>query len=294
MSTEFVIEANVSKKILFEALDLAKEFEAKYSAYKEDSLVSKINNLSGVEGVVCTPKEIEIFQKSLEIAELSKGLFDPTIGALTQGLYGFGKKTAKIPKPQELQNTKKLVNFKNLQISNNEVFLTQKGMKLDLGGIGKGYIADKIINFLQQKGATKALVSAGGEIVTLGKEYHVALKNPFEEGNSGIFITTKSPLSISTSGDYERYIGSKEHHHILHAATAKPNHYYSSLTLIQNGHNATLLDGVTTIAYNSHKESLKKLAQRFGVAIIAITPDKEIYFENFSQLDLKSFEIYPF
>ncbi|MDF1876803.1 FAD:protein FMN transferase [Sulfurimonas sp. SAG-AH-194-L11] len=294
MSTELIIEANLSKKILFEALSIAKEFEATYSAYKDDSLVARINASAGKNPVSCRAQEIEIFQKAYAIAQESDGVFDPTIGALTQGTYGFGTKHAHLPSSKELQKAKELVNYKDFMVTQKDVYLKKKGMQLDLGGIGKGFIADKLIRFLQDRGATKGLVSAGGEIVTFGKEYIVALKNPFGEGNCAIIKSSKEAISISTSGDYERYIGSKEHHHILDRTTAKQNHYYSSITLIKNGVDATLLDGVSTIAFNAKKSELAAIAKKFELAIVAITEDKEIYFENFSNLAIKGFEIYPF
>ena len=294
MTTELLVNSNVSKKILYKSLNIAKEFEYKYSAYKNDSLLSKINNASGIEAIKCTKDEALIFQKALEIATLSDGKFDPTIGALTQGLYGFGTNSSKIPKARELDKIKKLVNYKLLDINKNEIYLKQKGMKLDLGGIGKGYVADIIIKHLLDSGASRALVSVGGEICCFGKKYNIAIKNPFSNDNIAIIKSSKNPISISTSGDYERYIGSKEHHHILDSKSAKQNHYYSSVTLIKNTIDATMLDGVATIIFNSPEDELKILADKFNIAIIAITPQKKIIFENFSTIDIECFEIYPF
>jgi len=294
MSTELIIEANLSKKILFEALAIAREFEEKYSAYKESSLLSQINRASGEKSIYASKKELEIFQKAMEIAEISDGLFDPTIGVLTQGSYGFGTQKAKIPSSKELEKKKQLVNYKDILLTEESIFLQKKGMRLDLGGIGKGYVADLLLDFLRSQGATKILLSVGGEIVTLGKVYAIAIKNPFAEGNIGIIRSSKELLSISTSGDYERYIGSKKNHHILDKSSAKQNHFYSSITILKNGSCATELDGIATVAFNSELPALKKIAKQFQVAIIAITADKEIYFENFSNLQLKSFEIYPF
>jgi len=294
MSTELIIEANVSKKILFKAITLAKNFEVKYSAYIENSLLSRINKASGIEAIPCDETEIEIFIRALKMAELSNGLFDPTIGALTQGIYGFGKESAKIPTEEELLLVKRLVNFREFKVLGNQVYLNKKGMKLDLGGIGKGYVADKIIQFLQKKGATKALVSVGGEICSFGKKYNIALRDPFSNNNLGLIKTTSNMLSISTSGDYERYIGSKKHHHILDNTTARQNHYYSSITIIKNGLETTLLDAVATIAFNSPPEKLKVIAQQYKVAIISVSAKKEIYIENFSNLDIQGFELFSF
>ena len=144
MSTELLIESNVSKKILFECLDLAKEFENKYSAYKDSSLLSRINKASGKEAVECNDEDLEIFQKAMKIAKLSDGAFDPTIGILTQGIYGFGTKNQKIPSSSELQKAKKLVNYEFVDIKNNKIFLTKDGMRLDLGGIGKVMLQIKL------------------------------------------------------------------------------------------------------------------------------------------------------
>jgi len=294
MSTELIIEANVSKNILFEALELVKAFEAKYSAYKEDSLLSHINHSSGENTIECSLEDMEIFSKAIAIAKRSNGLFDPTIGALTQGSYGFGTKEAKLPSPAELTKKKKLVNYKECIIHERTIFLQQKGMRLDLGGIGKGYIGDKIMEFLLKKGATKVLLSVGGEICSYGKKYTIALQDPFENKNIAIIKTSKKMLSVSTSGDYERFIGSKKNHHILDNTSAKPNHFHSSITILKDGLHGATLDAVATIAFNSKNEDLYALAKKFEVVIIAISPQKSIQIENFSGLSIESFEMFSF
>jgi len=292
MSTELIMEANVSKKILFEALDRVHEFEDTYSAYKESSLLSKINKNAGIKAVFCNEYEIELFQRALEMAEISQGVFDPTIGVLTQGTYGFGKLEAKVPSQRELQEVKELVNYHDLSVSSDEVYLKKKGMRLDLGGIGKGYIAQKITNYLQERGATKVLVNVGGEICTIGKEYNIAIQDPYSAQNIAVIKTKSSALCISTSGDYERFIGSKQNHHILDNKTAVQNHYYSSITIIQNGEDATLLDAVATMVFNTPPEHLCKLATKYKIAIIAIVEDGELIFENFKSLEIRALELY--
>ncbi|WP_207562258.1 FAD:protein FMN transferase [Sulfurimonas aquatica] len=292
MSTELLIESKVSKKVLFECLELAREFEAKYSAYKIDSLLSKINANSGKTPINATKEELEIFQKALDMAVLSDGAFDPTIGSITQGSYGFGTSEEKIPSQKELNSKKELVNYKNIQLTNESIYLTKKGMRLDLGGIGKGYVADKIIEHLKLKGATKGLVSVGGEVCSFGKKYNIAIKNPFNDSNIALIKSSNSELSISTSGDYERYIDSKEHHHILDSKTQLSNHHYSSLTIVQNGRDTTTLDALATVAFNSKPSELKVLAKKFKVAFFALTPQKDIIIENFINLDIEGFELF--
>jgi len=294
MTTELLINADVSKKILYECLEIATNFEKKYSAYQENSLLSQINRASGVKSVVCTPQEIEIFQKALEIAKLSDGKFDPTIGALTQGLYGFGMKDSKMPSESQLQTRKKLVSYKFIEINKSEIYLKHKGMQLDLGAIGKGYVADKIIEHLIDRGASKALVCVGGEICTFGKKYKIAIRDPFSHNNISLVTTSKTPLTLSTSGDYERFIGSRKNHHILDTQSAKQQHFYSSVTLLKNGIDATTLDAIATIVFNSRVEELGSLAEKFQLTLIAISPQKSIIIENFANLQIESFKLYPF
>ena len=292
MSTQLMIEANVSKKVLFGALDFAKEFEERYSAYKESSLLCRVNANAGVKAIVCNEYELELFTTALEMAEASEGIFDPTIGVLSQGLYGFGKESARVPTQKELESVKKLVNYKNFIVTKSEVYLKEKGMKLDFGGIGKGFVADKIAQMLFAHNAGKFLLNVGGEIVSFGKKYNIAIKDPHSQKNLAVIKTSKKALSISTSGDYERYISSKENHHILDHKTAKQNHYYSSVTLIKNGIESTLLDAVATFVFNSKRELLKGIAQKFGVALVVVTGEGEVFFENFRGLDIEGVELF--
>lgn len=293
MSTQLLIEADVSKKILFECVKLAQDFEEKYSAYKEESLLCKINKNAGIQAIKCSTEELEIFKIALEIAESSSGVFDPTIGILTQGTYGFGKESPRVPSDTALKKVQELVNYKKVSLKSDEIYLMQKGMQFDLGGIGKGYVADKIIQQLRIKKASKALVNVGGEICSYGKKYNIALKSPFSQDNLAIIKTSKEALCISTSGDYERYIVSKKNHHILDHKTARQNYYYSSVTIMQNGTDCTLLDAVATLVFNTQKEFLKDISKKYKISIIVILEDGEIYFENFKALDIQSIELFP-
>jgi len=295
MSTELIIEANVSKSVLYKALAFAREFESKYSAYQPYSLLNKINDNAGIQAIKCTPQELDIFEKSLTIAKKSNGIFDPTIGVITQGLFGFGKSKSKIPTEKELTTTKKLVNYKKFLLTGTSVFLKEKGMRLDLGGIGKGYVGDKIIQILQENGATKGFVSVGGEINAFGKKFTFAIKDPFCQNDViALLKTSKEPISIATSGDYERFIKSQKYHHILNGTTAKQNYYYTSLTLLKNGIHSTSLDAITTIVFNSPPEKLEALSKEYEIAIIAISHNKKIIFENYIDIKLNSIELFAF
>ena len=135
-------------------------------------------------------------------------------------------------------------------------------------------------------------MNVGGEICVVGKEYNIAITNPYSSQNLAVIKTRKSSLSISTSGDYERYIGSKEHHHILDNKTVKQNHFYSSITLVKDGLEGTLLDAVATIAFNALPKELEVVSKQYNVAIIAVPKEGKLLLENFTGLDIRALELY--
>ncbi|MBU1657529.1 FAD:protein FMN transferase [bacterium] len=291
MSTKLLIRANVSKSILLRAYTLAKDFEERYSAYKENSFLNKINSLAGLNWVDCKSEDIELFQRCLEASRQSEGGFDISIGALSHGAYHFGFSNQEIATKELLNKQKVLVDFNLIHLSPSAIFLTKKGMRLDLGGIGKGYVAKKIILFLKQNGATKALVDVGGEIVSFGKSYNIAIKDPFSEANIGYIKTSREPISISTSGDYERFISSKENNHILNKSNGISANIYSSMTVIQNGFDIDMLDAFATAMFNKNLDYVKSFSKRLNFATISIDKESNISLCNNRDLKLNSLEL---
>lgn len=267
MSTHLLIRANVSQNILFQAHEIATDFESRYSAYKEDSFLNIINNNAGKKPVSCTPEDYTLFQTSLQASKQTDGSFDISIGALSHGVYHYGFANEIKASWKMIDAYKALVNYKNILLTPDSIYLTKAHMRLDLGGIGKGYVAKQIALFLESKGATKILVDVGGEIVTRGKSYIIALKDPFNEGNMAIITTSTEDMSISTSGSYERFID-KENHHILNTSAGTSSHYYSSMTILQNGWNIDYLDAYATALFNQTPEKNITLAQKLDIAMI--------------------------
>jgi len=291
MSTHIIIRANVSKNVLFEAYKIATDFENRYSAYKKESHLSKINMTAAKTKVTCSDEDIKIFQRCLEASQKSDGEFDISIGALSHGAYHFGFTNQKIPTNEELEKQKKLVNFKDIRLEETTIHFAKQGMRLDLGGIGKGYVAKLIAKFLQTSGATKALIDVGGEIVCFGKNYTIAIKDPFAEGNLAYITTSKEPISISTSGDYERFIDSRENNHILNKKSARSSNLYSSMTLLQNGFEIDILDAYATAMFNKDTEYVKNFAKKEKFAAITIDKDSNMTFYNTKSLQLNLIEL---
>ena len=269
MSTHLLTRANVSKNILLQAHKIATDFESRYSAYKEDSFLNIINKNAGKNATPCTKEDYHLFNASIKASQCTDGLFDISIGALSHGAYHFGFKNEKKASSKIIESQKKLVNYKDITLTPDSIILKKEGMRLDLGGIGKGYVAKQIALFLADKGATKILVDVGGEIVTRGKSYTIALKDPFNDGNIATIETSTEDMSISTSGSYERFID-KENHHILNASLGKSSHYYSSMTILQNGWHIDFLDAYATALFNQVPEKNISLAKTLDIAMINI------------------------
>lgn len=293
MSTHMLVRANVSKSILHQVYAIAKEFEKRYSAYKNDSFLNTINAMAGIEAVSCTDADIELFTQSVLASQKTNGAFDITIGSLSHGAYHFGFSNQQIASKEMIEKQKKLVNYKNIILSGNTIFLKERGMRLDLGGIGKGYVAKKIAILLKEKGATKGLINVGGEIISFGKSYNIALQDPFSSNKFLYFRTSKEPVSISTSGDYERFICTKEHNHILDTRSGNPSHLYSSMSIIKNGFDIDMLDAFATAMSNNSINDIKKFTKEMDCSAILINKESDCSMIEIQKLKYKNIEFQP-
>jgi len=285
MSTRLLIRANVSGKLLREAYRIATAFEARYSAYRADSFLNRINAAAGKERLPCREDDRALFARCIEASRQSGGAFDITIGALSHGAYRFGFADQGLASAKTIGRQLALVGYEMIDIDDEGIYLPKAGMRLDLGGIGKGYAAREIALFLKARGATKALVDVGGEIVTFGKRYTIALKHPFAEGNIAYLRVSGEPLSISTSGDYERYIGTREHHHILSRDSGRSAGGYSSMSVLRNGFDIDLLDAYATAMFNMDETSIRSQVRALQVGTIIIDKAADLRLDNLSSVD---------
>jgi len=276
MSTDVLIKARTSKKNIHLAMDSIIEIETKLNAYSSSSELSLINEKASIENINASDITKDVLNLSIDVAKITDGLFDPTIGILTQKTYGFGTKNMQIPSIEKLNNAKKKVNYKNIELKGNSVSLKKAGMALDFGAIAKGYAAQYATEVLKKLGAPSALVSVGGEIVCYGQNFKIAISHPRKKSHLAIITTQKEQTTISTSGDYERYITDFETHHILNPKSAVQNNDYASLTLISTTHNAGTLDAFTTAMYNMKSEQLKEFARSQKLGVLMFTKDEEI------------------
>ena len=177
-------DPTVARKAIQHAFDEGKRTENLLSIYKKDSEISMINLKAGLEEVKVSGDSLYLIEKALYYSELSDGAFDITVGPLIE-LWGFRNGEMKVPDKTEIEKVLPLVNYKNVSINreNSTVKLEKPGMKIDLGGIAKGYAVDRMIGVLKRDGIKEAIVNAGGDIYALGNpagksDWRIGIRNP--------------------------------------------------------------------------------------------------------------------
>ena len=257
------------------------------STYKENSEISIVNRNAGIKPVKVSPRVIDILERSVEIASETGGSFDPTIGALTIDVYGFGRNGGGIPDPERIEKAKKLVNYRKLRIMGNRVFLEQKGMKIDLGGIGKGFAVDQAIGILKQKGVEKAFVSLSGDMRSYGYDHVIGIQDPENEGVIASFRTGEGDLAVSTSGDYRRYIEEKGRkvNHLIIPSSGTSGKEFSSITVVTPGDSTRADAYATALFVMDEKRALQFAQSAGGIGVLFIFSDGSIFINR----DFKKF-----
>jgi len=195
-----------------------------------DMLVSgvvAINRQAGIEPVKVRPDLIKVLETAIRYADLSDGLFDPTVGPLVK-LWGIGTDVQRVPGVEEIAAALELVNWHDLVIDreNGTVFLKREGMALDLGAIAKGYAGDEALKIAAENRVKRAVFDLGGNIVTLGWReksgknnlpWRIGIQDPLKERGAYIGVLAVHDTSVVTSGVYERFFDKdgKHYHHLM-------------------------------------------------------------------------------
>ena len=255
-----------------------KRIENLMSIYKEGSEVSSLNREAGKSALKVSPEVFEVIKKSLYYSEISEGAFDITVGVLEEA-WGFEDKEYRLPPAEELRRDLRLVNYKDILLDEERetIRFRKKGMKIDLGGVAKGYAVEEAIKELRKEGVRKALVNAGGDIQGMGeREWKIGLKHPLKKGE--ILTTLKlRNQAVATSGDYEKFFfkEGRRYHHLIDPRTGKPAQGSMSVTILAPG--ATIADILATAVFvlgpSKGMELIEKLENVEG---IIVTSEREI------------------
>lgn len=223
---------NMSKEKALEAIDeaykICNEYEKLFSKTIKDSDIYKINHAGG-RPVKCSEKTIRMIKQGIKYGEISDGIFDITVGKMTD-LWDFHASNPKLPTDEAVKEAVKDVDYKQIHIDGNTVTMANPKGEIDLGGIAKGYIADRMAEYLEKKGVKGAVINLGGNVYVLGhkdgkeEDFKIGIRKPYGTDNDIIGAVNISNGTVVTSGPYERYfdINGKRYHHILDVKTGYP------------------------------------------------------------------------
>ncbi|MFO1457172.1 MAG: FAD:protein FMN transferase [Steroidobacteraceae bacterium] len=251
------------------------------STYKPASQLSRVNDRAAQEPVKVDRELFEVIRNALEFSRLTHGAFDVTYASVGY-LYDFRAHQ----RPTEAQIEKALpgINWRNVRLD--PVALTVKfdhaGMRIDLGGIAKGYAVDRAIGLLQARGIAHAVVTAGGDSRIIGDRFGrpwiVGIRHPDDPKR----VITRIPLvdtAMSTSGDYERYFDENgvRYHHIIDPKTGHSASKVRSATILAP--TAMQTDGLSKTAFVLGAEEALKIIEAIpGVDAIFVTPQGKVLY----------------
>ena len=234
------------------ALDKVREIANQINYHDDKSEVASINNMAGISAVAVSHDTYDLIDKSMKICRQSGGAFDITIGPVVD-IWNF--KTKIIPSKNEIVYAQHLVDYNNVRLDprNETVKLMYPGMKIDLGGAGKGYAISKVRSMLVDMGVKSAIISCGSTIAVIGENngrpWRIGIKDPRHPDDLVGVISLKAGQALSTSGDYEKYFEAegKRYHHILDPFTGMPAEASRSVTIVSN--DAALSDMLSTAIF---------------------------------------------
>ena len=221
------------------------------STYKPDSEISRINRDAAKNPVTISAELLDLIARGIEMSRLTNGSFDITYASVGQ-LYDY--RAGVRPDEKQIAATLPAISYRfvELDLVERTVFFARQGVRIDLGGIAKGYAVERGAGILRAQGIAHGLVSAGGDSRVLGDRrgapWIVGVRDPRNSDR----VVARLPLideAISTSGDYERFFEEDgvRYHHIISPATGHSASEVRSVTII--GPDATMTDGLATSVF---------------------------------------------
>lgn len=280
-------DSTTAKKCIQIAFEQLLNVDQLMSDYKSDSEISEINRDGFKRPIKVSKSTFEVLQKAIKFSKLSNGAFDITIGPLVD-LWHQAADANSHPTDAQLQQARSKIGYELLHLDANEmtVRFAVDGMRIDLGGIAKGYAIDKAIQAIQKAGAIGAMVDIGGDMRCFGtppqgrKYWLIGLQNPnitkddivipaqaAIQASQSLLTLKLKDAAIATSGGYRRFalIEGKKYSHIINTKTAVPIDNLASVTIISK--NAIDADALAT--------AVSVLGPQKGLALIEKIPETE-------------------
>ena len=276
-------EEYTAEQLLDDVFELLNIYNQRFSANDANSELMQVNHAAGKHPVPVDPELFELIQIGKEQSLIPASHLNIALGPLVQA-WRIGFADARIPNNAEVAHALSLTDPQLIELDplSCTVFLAKRGMKLDLGCLAKGYIADKIAEYMKGQHVMSALINLGGNIKTIGanvlanRPWQIGIQNPRQPRGTNLAV-----LPIC-NGTYERKLQVNEHtyHHILDRKTGYPvKTQLASITIISDNS----LDGEiwTTRLYGEKpRQLLARMEQEKGIEALIVTTDNRVYYSS--------------
>ena len=312
-AVQITIYDSQDKSLLDDCLALCDKYELIFSRTDEESELYKLNHRisdSAVSNQTTetqpTPYQINgttntwhisedlaaLLSEGLSITKESDGAFDIAIAPLTS-LWDFTAEDPKVPDDADIQNALPQCSSDGVTIDGQDITLPSDDIQFDVGAIAKGYIADRLKDFLVKKGVNSAIINLGGNVLCIGSKpdgtpFKVGIQKPFADRNETEAIMDITGKSVVSSGIYERCFkqDGKLYHHILNPKTGYPyDNGLISVTIISD--QSVDGDALSTTCFALGLDEGLKFAEKKGVQAVFITEDYELHYTDGFQDEIK-------
>ena len=287
------------RELLTECMNLCDKYEKIFSRTASDSELYQLNHreltpVAGTEDTFQISDPLaELIRKGLYYSELSEGAFDIAIEPLTS-LWDFTAEDPQVPEDRLMQKALTKCDYHNVSVSdNNEVILKTEDTAIELGAIAKGYIADRLKDYLISQGVKSAIINLGGNVLCIGgkpndSSFKIGIQKPFADRSETIAVMDIKDKSVVSSGVYERCFEQDGtlYHHLLNPRTGYPyDNGLIAVTIISD--ESVDGDALSTTCFALGLEDGMKLAESLdNVQAFFVTSDYEIHYTKDFQKEI--------
>jgi FAD:protein FMN transferase len=235
MGTILTLELEASdgeraSRIIGKCWSEAERLEKVFSRYDPASELSRINREAGIGPIAISSEMLAVLSRAVELSRLTGGAFDVSVGPLMAVWGFFPEREGRSPSRDEIELALSRVGWENIDLDRNKqtVRFIAPGLEIDLGGLAKGYVVDRLAALLAAEGVENALVNAGGDIYGLGRHpegrgWRIGVEQPRREGEV-LAVLELEDRAVATSGDYRNYFihSGRRYSHIIDPRTGEP------------------------------------------------------------------------
>jgi thiamine biosynthesis lipoprotein len=292
MGSELRVSASISDEAgARAALDAVfaefERLESLMSTWRPASDVVRINAAAGVQAVRVHADVRDVLRRARQISEWTEGRFDVTFGALTDVWKFDHDQDNTIPTPQAIRARLPLIDYHQIEIDDRAgtVFLRRPGMKIHLGGIGKGYAVERATEILRRAGLRDFMIQAGGDLYVGGQKngrpWRLGINDPRGAEGDSFATLDLTDSTLSTSGDYARFFikDGIRYHHILDPSTGQPARLCRSVTIASES--PVLADAIAKGVFILGPEEGMALVERIPkLEAVIVTSNNEVLVSN--------------